>query len=242
MKSPTVSPASAARKAPPPVRPSSSGNLLALALFVVAVILGGFAWWEHGRAAAAEQRVTELEQKITELERGAQMETPPAMTRNAPLPPPEPMPSEEPPAPPPANQRGIAVANAIGNLLNNPQIQQLAAGMTQGIVTNAYAGFVQQMNMSEEQAAAFNELVAQRAMIGQQVLRDATAQGLDLQANGAQLQVLVRQSEAQVDQQIRGVLGDQGFQQYQDYSRNVQQQFRNGGGLQGFQGFQGGQP
>ena len=48
-------------------------------------------------------------------------------------------------------------------------------------------------------------------------------------------------SSAQVDQQIRGMLGDQGFQQYQDYTRNVQQQFR-GGGLQGLQGFRGGQP
>jgi hypothetical protein len=225
-------PTGTARKAPPSARPSSSGGLLALFLFVIAVIAAGFAWWEHGRVADAEARVAALEAQLAELRSTPERTiTPPAVAAVVP----EPMQADEPPAPPndrAARQR--AALGAIGNLLNNPQIQQLAAGVTQNLVSGAYAGFVQQMNMGEEQAAAFNGLVAQRALIGQEVLRSASAQGLDLQAGGAQLQQQVRQAEAQVDQQIHSLLGDAGFQQYQAYTRTVQQQF--GGGRNGLGG------
>ena len=203
--------------------------MLALVFFIAAVILGGLAWWEHGRAADAEAQKTELEAQLASLKKAdAEERTTPPVARFTP---PEPPPVEEPPPVDDRAARQRAGLAAIGTLLNNPQIQQLAAGVTQNLVSGAYSGFVQQMNMGEEQAAAFNALVAQRALIGQQVLRDASAQGLDLQANGAQLQQQVRQGEAQVDQQIHGMLGDGGFQQYQDYTRNVQQQFR--GGFQG---------
>ncbi|MEI6862431.1 MAG: hypothetical protein WCL04_09295 [Verrucomicrobiota bacterium] len=202
--------------------PVKSGSLLTWLFFAFSLVGGGLAWWEYGQNG-------ELTKQLAEARLALEVATKPAPSVPAfvevPMPArPDPQPTF--PSPDDARQRGVA---AIGALLNNPQIQQFASNMTQTIVTNAYAGLVQQLNLSPEQGAAFNDLVSQRALLGQEALRSATAQGLDLTANADQLRQQVSQAQAQVDQNIHNLLGDGGFQQYQDYSRNVQQQFRGGG-------------
>jgi hypothetical protein len=215
----------AQKKNPPPAK---SSGLLLLFFLALALAGGGLAWWEHARIASLEQQLADSQTALAEAKTRASRALNPdrAAAPAAPLPQPE----EPPAAPDPADarQRGTAM---LGAILNNPQMQQLAEGMTRTLVTSAYAGLIQQLNLSPEQGAAFNELVAQRALIGQEVLRNATSQGLDLAANADQLRQQVSQGQAQVDQQIHGVLGDGGFQQYQDYNRTLPQQLGRGAGL-----------
>jgi hypothetical protein len=216
-----------------PPAPVKSGSLLMWLFLALALGGSGLAWWYHGQNEDLKNQLADAQASLADATKPASstpafaVETLPAR----PFPPAEELPV---PDPAEARQRGAA---AIGALLNNPQIQQFASNMTQALVTNAYSGLVQQLNLSPEQGAAFNDLVSQRALVGQEVLRNATAQGLDLGANADQLRQQVSQAQTQVDQNIHGLLGDGGFQQYQDYTRNVQQQMR-GGGLQG--AFQGG--
>jgi hypothetical protein len=208
--------------------PVKSGSLLTWLFLALALGGSGLAWWYYGENQELKKQLADAQASLAD----ATKPMPPAPSFVEETMPARPFPPAAElavPDPAEARQRGAA---AIGALLNNPQIQQFASNMTQALVTNAYSGLVQQLNLSPEQSAAFNDLVSQRALVGQEVLRNATAQGLDLGSNANQLRQQVSQAQAQVDQNIHGLLGDGGFQQYQDYTRTVQQQLR-GGGLQG---------
>ncbi len=196
--------------------------MLAWIFLALTVGCGGLAWWQHARIDDLEHQLADAQSALA-----AAKTVPTPVVENFTPPPATSLP-DEPPAPDPAaaRQRGAAV---LGALFSNPQVQQFAEGMTRSLVTNAYSGLVQQLNLSPEQGAAFNELLAQRALAGQDALRNATAQGVDLAANGAQLRQQVSQAQAQVDQSIHTLLGDGGFQQYQDYNRTLPQQLNAGG-------------
>ncbi len=224
---PSPHPASSAR-APQKHQPTpaKSGGLLAFGFLILAIGTSGLAWWEHGRIGELESQLSDAQMA---LEKDRKAHTAQLAEPVAPVvqfqPDTAPDPATE------ARQRGAAFAGAIGTLLNNPQVQQLAAGMARNMTSSLYSGLVQELNLSAEQAATFNDLVAQRALVGQEVLRNATAQGADLTANAPALRQQVTQAQAQVDTQIQGLLGDGGYQRYQDYSRNLQQQLGGGGGL-----------
>ncbi len=227
VSSPLSAPSSSARvpqKHPP--APVKRGSLFTWLFLALALGAGGLAWWEHGQNDDLKKQLAETQDSMAAAAKSP-APAPAFVQESMPA---RPLPgADELPAPnaDEARQRGAA---AIGALLNNPQIQQFASNMTQTIVTNAYAGLVQQLNLSPEQATAFNDLVAQRALVGQEALRTALAQGVDVAANADQLRQQVSQAQAQVDRNIHSLLGDGAFQQYQDYTRNnVPQQLRGAG-------------
>ncbi len=203
----------------PPKAPvaSSSKNYALLILVLAVAASSGIAWKEYLANG-------DLTKKVADLENQA------AMARTAPAPTDSFAPSDgeltaNQPDPAAARQRGMA---ALGAVFSNPQFQQFANGMAQTAVNSAYAGLYQQLNLNQEQSDALSGLLAQRALAGGDVLRNAIAQGMDPVANADQLRQQVNQAQSQVDQSIHTMLGDAGFQQYQDFTANLR-----GGGLGG---------
>jgi len=225
MKTTPPAPASYGSHRPSQPVPVKKQSGLVLLFLVVALVAGGLAWWEHTRVSDLEAQLAAKQQPEPRA---------PAPTRVAVNPaslavvepqalPPLPAPEEEPEPPVDPRQR------VLGALLNNPQIQQLAQGVAQTVVSSAYDPLIQQLQLNPQQTAELNSLISQRALIGGDVLREALAQGVDVQANRAQLQQQVREAQSQVDQQIHGMLGDSNYQQYQDYTATLRQNGRNAG-------------
>jgi len=212
-------------KSPPP--PAKKGALLTFSLLVLVLAGGGISWWEHTQIVNLQQQL-EVAQSALDKATRTVAEDSVRMPQAPPISQPE-----EPAAPDPADARARGMA-AFGSLLNNPQVQQLADGMARSAVANAYAGLFQQLNLNQEQSDALSSLLAQRALVGGDVLRNAMAQGLDPAANAAQLRQQVSQAQGQVDQSIHTMLGDSGYQQYQAYNSNLSQNQRGAfGGLPG---------
>jgi hypothetical protein len=100
------------------------------------------------------------------------------------------------------------------------------------LIDSAFAPFDRQMNLSVEDAAKLDNLLAQRLeaikaavinAVGQGLnvkgaLLQSTNQGVSLSGNPAQIGQMVRAAVAPFEGQIRSLIGDAGYQQYKTYA------------------------
>jgi hypothetical protein len=183
---------------------------LALLFFTLTLGLGGFAWWQHNR--------------IQELEAMPAAKRPAVAAHKEPRATPAPRSTEEEAPPAPADPGRAAMAVGLNNLLANPQVQQFVDNLARNGVERAYAGLFEQLDLTPEQNEALRNLLTQRLTVGRDVLNTAVANGvenLDPQTSQAQYQQMVNEAQNQIDRSINSLLGDAGYQQYQEYNKTL---------------------
>jgi len=205
------------RKTPPPRKSSATPILLLLLLLGGGI--GGYAWYRHNQAPVPK---------------------PVAAVR----PPP---PAEDYQPPPPYNPNVPPADNTVGQMQIDPaQIQALMQQNMQQMTAAMYGDLFAQMNLSPEQRAQVDALMAQRAQAVQAYFQNAFQQGgFDpANVNPAQIAQQIDQLSAPANQALQAALGDANYQQLQARDQQVRQSYQQvyqpGGGLPAGPGAPGG--
>jgi hypothetical protein len=110
---------------------------------------------------------------------------------------------------------------AFATLSNNPEFQKLLAIQMKGRISQTYASLFKSLNLSPDQLAQFQSLLAEKQQAMMDTLQAAREQGINPREDPDGFKALMAQAVAQTDQQIQQTLGDAGFQQYQQYQQTM---------------------
>jgi hypothetical protein len=119
-----------------------------------------------------------------------------------------------------AGQNGMAL---FAQLMRNPEFRRLQALQLSGWFDQNFAGLMRQLNLPPDQLAKFKALAMERMQVAQDAFSAAIDQGLDPQKDMKSIQQIVKQQTDEVDTQIKGVVGDAGWNASMNYTRQMQQ-------------------
>lgn len=193
-----------------------------LALLVVATLgLAGLAWNQRSRiaeleaaqadaaarAARAEKSAQATKQLLAEAEKAraaAPTETKAARSAGG-----------------GAQAAGAArrdAANAMA-VLDNPGIQKMMSTGMKNSLDQRYASLFRQLKLSPAALDKLKDLLVEKQMSAMDAMRVAQANGM--MANPAEMAGVMNKVQGEVDESIHSLLGDQGFQHFQDYNQNM---------------------
>ena len=104
---------------------------------------------------------------------------------------------------------------------SNPEFQKLLAIQAKGRIAQTYGALFKSLNLSPDQLAQFQQLLADKQQAMMDVLQAAREQGINPRTDPDGFKTLVSQAGSQVDQNIQQALGDAAFQQYQQYQETL---------------------
>ena len=110
---------------------------------------------------------------------------------------------------------------AFGELAGNPEFQRLLAIQMKGRISQTYGPLFKALNLSPDQLAQFQSLLADKQQSLMDVMQAAREQGINPRSDPAGFQALANQAIAQVDASIQQTLGDAAFQQYQQFQQTL---------------------
>jgi len=175
--------------------------------------------WDNERAAL-QKRIRELQQRNGEPERPAsalpRAEAGP-LVEGARGPRPrasEPVPGGDTPA---ARFRGRPDNNRLGAMMASPEMQKLMAVQQKSALDGHYAALFKQLQLSPADLEKFKNLLVDKQASVMDVMAAARSEGLGGREDRDQVRQLVQDARAEVDDNIRSVLGDAAYAQYQNF-------------------------
>jgi hypothetical protein len=111
--------------------------------------------------------------------------------------------------------------NAFATLSSNPEFQKLMAIQMKGRLAQTFGPLFKSLNLSPDQLNQFQTLLADKQQAMMDTLQAAREQGINPREDPDGFKALMTQAVAQTDQSIQQVLGDAGFQQYQQYQQTL---------------------
>jgi hypothetical protein len=120
-----------------------------------------------------------------------------------------------------ANARRGGRFGAFANMAGNPEFQKLMAIQMKGRIVQTYAALFKSLNLTPDQVAQFEGLLADKQQAMMDVMQAAREQGINPRSDPDGFKTLVNQAVAQSDANIQQALGDAGFQQYQQYQQSL---------------------
>jgi hypothetical protein len=116
------------------------------------------------------------------------------------------------------------MGSLIGNMLKDPKMKDMIKASQKlyigPMVDKSYGAFVQQMNLSSEQAAGLKDLLQKKMLVA----TDMGTSMLDSSLDAAQRAELTKQIKTETDAydaQIKDFLGEQNYKSFQDYEKTV---------------------
>jgi len=110
---------------------------------------------------------------------------------------------------------------AFGQLAGNAEFQRLMAIQMKGRISQTYGPLFKALNLSPDQLAQFQSLLADKQQAMVDVMQAARDQGINPRTDPEGFKTLMGQAVSQVDQTIQQTLGDAAFQQYQQYQQTL---------------------
>jgi hypothetical protein len=120
-----------------------------------------------------------------------------------------------------ANARRGGRFGAFASMAGNPEFQKLMAIQAKGRIVQTYAALFKTLNLSPDQLAQFEGLLADKQQALMDVLQAARSQGINPRSDPSGFSTLVNQAITQSDATIQQALGDAAFQQYQQYQQTL---------------------
>lgn len=108
-----------------------------------------------------------------------------------------------------------------GQMANNPEFQKLLAIQMKARISQTYGPLFKALNLSPEQLAQFQSLLADKQQALMDVMAAARDQGINPRQDPDGFKALVSQAVSQVDTSIQQTLGDAAYQQYQQYQQTL---------------------
>jgi hypothetical protein len=109
----------------------------------------------------------------------------------------------------------------FGQLAGNPEFQRLLALQMKSRISATYGPLFKSLNLTPDQLAQFQSLLADKQQALMDTLQAAREQGINPRTDPDGFKTLVNQSVSQVDSSIQQALGDAAFQQYQQYQQTL---------------------
>jgi hypothetical protein len=199
-------------------------NYLILFLALTTVVLGALAWRQFRRlqeltlqtSRSAEERqdlqrrVSDTGQRLAAAEKTrAAVESELKELR------------EGPPAQSARSERGRPRTFTAGTMADNPAMQKIMASSMKGMLDQRYAGLFRRLKLSPADLDRFKDLLVEKQASVLDVIRTAQSQGLNLAESAGDLRGVTEKIQAQVDDNIRALLGNEGFRQYQEFNQNI---------------------
>jgi len=206
---------------------TSAKNYLIVVLSLTTLAAGAFAWSEYltgirlrgqlltgGARADLEKRLAELQKRRNELEaevadlrsRHAAAIAAASSTQSA---------EAEGDQPRGGGRFGRQNrVNFVSNLMDDPQFGKLWADQEKARVAAAFAPLIKRLNLTPDQAAQFQNLLAERQASVMDAIAAARSQGI---TDRTEMAGVIQQATTQVDSQLEALLGPDGYSQYQNY-------------------------
>jgi len=125
------------------------------------------------------------------------------------------------PGGPNPGQRPGGRFGAFEALSGNAEFQKLLAIQMKGRISATYGALFKSLNLSPDQLAQFQSLLADKQQAMMDTLQAAREQGIDPRSDPDGFKTLMSQAVAQTDANIQQALGDAGFQAYQQYQQTL---------------------
>lgn len=209
----------------------SGKNYLILFLALATLTTGTIAWQQYrelivlraaalnnDERAALQKRIWTTEQRRAELEKqvaartdisgpadGATADSPTASF------------AEEPPA-----RRAFRRPN-FNAVMERPEMQKLFALQRRAALDGHYSALFKSLNLTPDQLEKFKTLLVDKSTATADVAMAAREQGVNPRTDRDAYRKLLADAQANVDADIRAVLGDAGFAQYQHYEQTQPQ-------------------
>jgi hypothetical protein len=124
---------------------------------------------------------------------------------------------------PPANATAAATrrdntANAMA-VLDNPAMQRMMSASIKGSLDQRYSALFRQLRLSPADLDKFKDLLVEKQMSAVDTLRVAQSRGMT--SNPTEMLGLMNKVQGEMDDSIHALLGEQGFQSFQDYNQNM---------------------
>ncbi len=116
-----------------------------------------------------------------------------------------------------------AELDLIAALSDLPEFQKLIAIQQRGAVDGKYAALFRKLQLTPEQQDQFATLLADKQSAFADALAAARDQGLTGKDARLAAKTVAQSSSQQIDASIKSLLGDQAYQQYQNYERTMPQ-------------------
>jgi hypothetical protein len=110
---------------------------------------------------------------------------------------------------------------AFAAMAANPEFQKLLAIQMKGRIQQTYGALFKSLNLSPDQLAQFQGLLADKQQALMDVMQAAREQGINPRTDPDGFKTLANQAIAQTDASIQQALGDAGFAQYQQYQQTL---------------------
>jgi hypothetical protein len=117
---------------------------------------------------------------------------------------------------------GGAVGNVM-SLLEQPEMQRLMAIQQKAQLDGRYAALFKNLNLSPEQLDKFKSLLVEKQSAMQDVMAAARSQGINPREDPEGFRKMIADTQAEVDNQIKATLGEDGFAKYQNYQETFPQ-------------------
>jgi hypothetical protein len=106
-------------------------------------------------------------------------------------------------------------------MAQNPEFQRLMAIQMKGRIQQTYGALFKALNLSPDQLAQFQGLLADKQQAAMDVLQAAREQGINPRTDPDGFKTLMNQAVSQADASIQQALGDAGYAQYQQYQQTL---------------------
>ena len=109
----------------------------------------------------------------------------------------------------------------FAEMANNPEFQKLLAIQMKGRISQTYGALFKQLNLSPDQLAQFQSMLADKQQALMDVMQAAREQGINPREDPDGFKTLVGQALTQADNAIEQALGVAAYQQYQQYQQTL---------------------
>lgn len=123
----------------------------------------------------------------------------------------------------PAREGDASFLSGMAAFMDRPAMQRMMAQQQKVQVEHRFKKLFAQLSLPPEQMEKFQKLLVDREATAMDSVMLAMQHGLNPMQDGAEIQKLVADSQAESDAQIKALLGDTAYGQYQDY-RNTEPQ------------------
>ena len=207
-------------------------------LVAAAVVLGGLYLRENRKVHKAESTIADLQTNVTELEarlgqqetRAASLQTRLKTTRERAVAKAE----EVSQLKQTITNRGdadakdknpmAAMMKGVGEMFKNPEMKEFVKSQQKtvlsGMLDKTYAPFFAQLGLTTEQSAALKDLVLNKSLVDAGAGMEMMSGEMDA-TNRAQIFEQAKKEKDVIDGQIKQMLGDDNYKQYEDYQKSI---------------------
>jgi hypothetical protein len=111
----------------------------------------------------------------------------------------------------------------VGALMDTPEVQQLLFLQQKAGLDGRYAALFRQLRLSPADLEKFKNLLVEKQTAVMDVFAAARSQGLGGREGRDEIRQLMQGAQAEIDTQIKGLLGEPAYAQFQEYERTQPQ-------------------